>query len=194
MLFLIHTYRSTDAGLCLTKGDGCAHSLRYPFCCLQVWRSPSFAFQHYSKRLPGFTLFGLVQLIRHPTLWMASMSPDWPFSETFMTFIAPHLIAASSLAVNLTVTTAIAARIISSRWRFKKIGYGFRSGPGGLLFVVAIMVESALPSTIIGMYCTVAFWVFPSWGGAYVSRMAWVVCTVGIFLHHLLMPEDLHYM
>jgi hypothetical protein len=99
---------------------------------------------------------------------------------------APFIATISSVSVNIIVTSLICSEIIRSRRRLRKIlGTSTTntgslklssSGPSDTFFAVAILVEAALPSALVGMYVPIA--TFATRGGVFTSRVGWAAFTV----------------
>ena len=90
--------------------------------------------------------------------------------------VAPYVSAVTSFFVNFIVTFLIGLQIVRTRRRTKALMGHSGSMPGDTMFAVAIIVESALPASCIAVYVPIATYL--THGGPYVSRVAWVACTV----------------
>lgn len=120
----------------------------------------------------ALSFYGIVAVAQSPPTTNGAPAP-----KSATQAAAPFIATLSSVSVNIIVTTCISTEIIRSRRKLRKLlgGLGEDSAPSDTYFAVAILVEAALPSALVGVY--VPFATFVTRGGIYTSRVAWAVFT-----------------
>lgn len=114
---------------------------------------------------PGMSITIDVALTFQWQIEMASEKALLVYSSLYLPFAT-----VPSILVNIIVTTSISAKIISARRRLRRLTTG--SLPSDTFSVVGVLVEAALPSSILGMIVPI------SGPATRVLIVCWVSCTV----------------